>query len=237
MGDEETGPTYQLLTKNSDGTDGEALGTSKGFDGKGVATHENGDVYDGVFLGGKRNGHGVYTFAANKDKFDGGYNDNKRVGLGKYVYSSKTGNPEIDDAEDAPARGGVYHGNYDGFRSGKGVFKYVNGDTYSGDWKNGKKHGQGSYRYASDGSSLVGKWEDGTFVDGKWVLATGVFFVGSFKYNQPIGEGCWVMPNGNQVFGKFEQIEEREDDADPEEPPSSVRVEWTSLKSVAVRGE
>merc|ERR1712137_491889 len=115
---------------------------------------------------------------------------------------------------------------------------YTNGDTYSGDWSHNKKHGEGTYRYALDGATMSGRWEAGYFIQGKWTLPSGVFYVGSFKWNQPIGDGVWVFPNGNQLLGSFTQVEDREDEEPPEDPdapveikpPKSVAVTWKSSK-------
>ena len=40
---------------------------------------------------------------------------------------------------------------------------YPNGDEYTGEFKDGKRHGQGSFTLA-DGSKEVGKFKDGNFV-------------------------------------------------------------------------
>mmetsp|Transcript_18393 Transcript_18393/g.45946 ORF Transcript_18393/g.45946 Transcript_18393/m.45946 type:complete len:239 (-) Transcript_18393:429-1145(-) len=237
MADEDSEPKYQLKVKE----DGDIRDTSKHFDGAAVATYLNGDVYDGTFLAGRRDGTGSYTFANNGDKYVGGYLENKRSGMGKFCYSEKPAE-EPEDPENAPVRGGEYHGEWaENKREGGGTFKYVNGDTYSGAWKHGKKHGKGVYRYSSDGSTLSGKWADGMFVQGTWTLANGVKYVGSFKWNQPIGDGVWVFPGGNQLCGSFTQVEERDEDETADEetpaeakPPNAVAVSWKSGVSVRV---
>jgi len=38
---------------------------------------------------------------------------------------------------------------------GKGLYKWVNGDTYDGEWKEGNKHGYGVWKNDS-GDSYVG---------------------------------------------------------------------------------
>ncbi|MCH5274123.1 MAG: hypothetical protein J1E35_10645 [Lachnospiraceae bacterium] len=40
------------------------------YEGRGVYTYANGDIYGGDFKGGVREGHGVYRFA-NGDVYDG----------------------------------------------------------------------------------------------------------------------------------------------------------------------
>lgn len=41
--------------------------------------------------------------------------------------------------------------------SGYGVYKYANGATYRGEWKNNKHHGKGEYQFPN-----------GTFYEGDW---------------------------------------------------------------------
>ncbi|CAD7929749.1 unnamed protein product [Amoebophrya sp. A25] len=236
MADEDTEPKYQLKVK----PDGDILDTSKHFDGDAVATYLNKDVYDGTFLSGRRDGKGTYIFGNNKDCYAGGYLENKRHGMGRFVYSADP--PEApEDPENAPVRGGEYHGMWaENKREGGGTFKYVNGDTYSGNWKHGKKHGKGVYRYQADGSTLDGKWADGMFVQGTWTLTSGVKYVGSFKWNQPLGDGVWVFPDGNQLCGTFTQVEERDEEeavegeAPADTAPKSVAVSWKSNVTVTI---
>ena len=40
--------------------------------------------------------------------------------------------------------------------NGLGVMNYKNGDQYDGDWKRGKKHGEGLYRY-KNGAYYTGR--------------------------------------------------------------------------------
>jgi hypothetical protein len=40
---------------------------------------------------------------------------------------------------------------------------HTNGDRYEGQWKDGKRHGQGTYFYASGGQK-AGQWSEGKFV-------------------------------------------------------------------------
>ncbi len=89
MGDEPEPPgVYALVT-----ADGQNLPKSRGYSGKGKATFENGDTYEGDFMNGIRHGKGVYTYK-NGDKFTGTYSNNKRSGLGRLDF----------------AKGGFYHG-------------------------------------------------------------------------------------------------------------------------------
>jgi hypothetical protein len=43
--------------------------------------------------------------------------------------------------------------------SGKGVYKFANGDMYTGNFTNGKKNGVGKYNYAN-GDIYEGEWKN-----------------------------------------------------------------------------
>ena len=67
--EEEQGPKYVLVTE-----DGETrkLG-SLYYTGKATASFPNGDLYEGEFVEGKRQGRGCYRYAATGDKYDGNW--------------------------------------------------------------------------------------------------------------------------------------------------------------------
>ena len=74
---------------------------------------------------------------------------------------------------------------YSGFfknnkRHGQGTFSYKNGDKYSGNWKNSKKHGRGTYTWKS-GDKYVGQWQKNN-MHGQGVM--------TFK-NGKIQRGIW----------------------------------------------
>jgi len=64
--DSEDGPKYTFVTEN-----GERKTTSRGYTGKAQASYSNGDIYEGDFLDGIREGRGKYLYATNGDKYDG----------------------------------------------------------------------------------------------------------------------------------------------------------------------
>jgi len=54
--------------------------------------------------------------------------------------------------------GSVYNGEWeDGKRHGQGIYRYINGDYYDGEWKDGRKHGKGFYLFANQGIMYDGK--------------------------------------------------------------------------------
>lgn len=56
---------------------------------------------------------------------------------------------------------------------GKGIYKWVDGRFYSGEYVNDKKHGKGAYRWA-DNRVYIGTWADGRQEgEGHIVMPTG----------------------------------------------------------------
>lgn len=261
MGDDEEDnePKYKLFVK---GTDGPRDNGSRDFTGQGKAEYKTGDIYDGDFVEGKRHGKGSYTFKANGDYYCGGYEDNMKSGFGKLIYSGKKGEDDeggdaADEDEEAPVLLpskylGVFANNQRGCKEdqdpskvpSEGTFCYPNGDVYVGQWRAGKKHGNGSYTFAKDETKLVGEWEGGKIANGRWIFPNGTFYCGPFRYNKPNGKGVWVFKNGNQLTGEYIQKEKAgEDDADagdeeegkPKKDPE-VSCSFKCGKPVAVKG-
>ena len=52
----------------------------------------------------------------------------------------------------------------DGKRHGTGTMNFSNGDVYFGEWKNARQHGQGFY-IQSDGSINREQYENGTLIE------------------------------------------------------------------------
>ena len=81
------------------------------------------------------------------------------------------------------------------------LYIWENGSRYVGEWKEGKKHGQGTYTW-SDGKKYVGEYKDGLpNGQGTYTLPNGEKYIGEFKDNKP-----WVITkydkNGN-IKGKI----------------------------------
>lgn len=114
---------------------------------------------------------------------------------------------------------------------GFGVWFNTNGDNYKGDWKNGKKHGQGTYIWA-DGRKYTGAWEnDYRNGQGHWIYPEkgheykgewkngffhghGVFIIttaegqeiydGEYKRSKKHGYGTWTFPDGSIYEGELQ---------------------------------
>jgi hypothetical protein len=63
------------------------------------------------------------------------------------------------------ADGFTYEGRWSiGEISGLGVATYTNGDIYSGEFRSGRRQGDGTMTYAASGQVADGEWQDGALV-------------------------------------------------------------------------
>ena len=216
---------YQLVTENN-----ETKTSSRGFTGYGTATYENGDIYEGDFIDGKRLGTGIYRYAKTGHRYEGGWDENVKSGIGKMLYNGV----------------GEYHGYWEnGRRHGEGVFTYKNGDVYSGWWKYGQKSGYGTYQFKETGMKMTGDWESGCLNAGQWIYPNGLYFQGNFANNKPKGPGTWYFKNGNTLEGTFEQAphvkgedeppseEELNEEGNPIEKKAKFNLLWNTTTKIA----
>lgn len=64
------------------------------------------------------------------------------------------------------SNGNKYIGEWkNGKKSGQGVMIYENGDLYDGGWKQGKRNGQGTLTLKNGDISHKGEWKDGMPLD------------------------------------------------------------------------
>jgi hypothetical protein len=81
------------------------------------------------------------------------------------------------------------------------IYNDAKGNLYVGDFKYGKKSGQGTYTYAN-GNKYVGEFKDGrqngkgTFTSAK----VGNYF-GEFRDGKPTGQGTYTYTNGDKFVG------------------------------------
>eukprot|EP00930_Biecheleria_cincta_P017328 TRINITY_DN13808_c0_g2_i1.p1 TRINITY_DN13808_c0_g2~~TRINITY_DN13808_c0_g2_i1.p1 ORF type:complete len:223 (+),score=27.76 TRINITY_DN13808_c0_g2_i1:30-698(+) len=119
---------------------------------------EDGSVYRGQTLDGKRAGHGVYT--SSTEQYKGQWLNNVQHGGGRQTWSdgrvyegewqagkfSGKGRMEWQKEEGTM----VYEGEYlEDLKDGYGVFLWPDGRCYRGEWLRGKRHGRGSFKTAN----------------------------------------------------------------------------------------
>ena len=121
--------------------------SSEDYTGKAQVQYPNGDVYEGTFLNGVRDGKGTMTYAEQGTKYEGEWKNNLKEGIGKMTFGTD----------------GEYTGHFvAGERSGEGIYKYLKTkDLYSGSWKNGLKHGKGTFIFFDTKMKIVGDWFNG----------------------------------------------------------------------------
>lgn len=140
--------------------------TNKMQNGFATVKLEGGEIYEGFWKNGKRDGKGTCTWPneerkyvgdwvqdrqegrgemtwANGRKYKGEWLNNQPHGRGEYLYPDKS----------------KYMGDwFQGKKHGFGKMKYDNKDEYTGNWKNDLRHGKGKYT-----------WKDGRVDKCEWV--------------------------------------------------------------------
>ncbi|GEM_PF-6594410 len=137
---------------------------------------EDGDVYEGYFQNGKKNGHGTYTWS-NGDVFDGDWMDGKRTGKGKITWSN----------------GASFDGEWKDNRMTEGRYTFPDGETYEGSFQNGKFEGYGKQVFP-DGEKYEGQWHDGKkHGHGTYTWTNGETYEGEWKDNKRCGRGKLIQ--------------------------------------------
>ena len=184
----------------------DAEGTS--FSGTGKITWDNGDVYDGTLVKGRREGKGLFIWA-NGQRFEGDWVQDTPLGQGKMQFAN--GNRyDGDVVAGIPqgtgrmqyASGDDYSGRlHAGVPDGRGTYTWKNGQTFDGEWKAERPNGQGTLKFAN------GNVFEGTVVNGvphgqgKLAFVTGELYTGAVVQGEPEGQGSFSWPNGDQYVG------------------------------------
>jgi tetratricopeptide (TPR) repeat protein len=112
--------------------------------------------------------------------------------------------------------------------NGRGTYRYPDGSEYSGDFRNARMHGQGTYTYAKRGEKYVGEWRNGVIngqgayyyrsgnrYEGEWsdgrknghgvylYASRGDRYEGHFANDQPNGQGTYYYSNGDRYEGEW----------------------------------
>mgnify|MGYP000353734854 CR=1 FL=1 len=79
------------------------------------------------------------------------------------------------------------------YADGQGKYTYPNGESYEGEWKNGKRHGKGILSL-SDGRKYFGKWNLGGYKDKGIVITPDGFKIeGEFNSGEFEGKGRNIL--------------------------------------------
>lgn len=178
---------------------------------------ENGDQYYGdVNAEGQPHGSGRMDYNLNGyyGKYDGHWENGKRCGKGHYHQFSKGGRSHsydyqgewLDDKE---------HGQGTAKDSSEeGVHCSTVTETYTGGFREGKRHGHGVIvednfdgDFTNGKNRFEGEFEDGkTIGHGVWEYANGDRFEGEFSdYGMKNGHGVYTFANGLKFEGEWKQ--------------------------------
>ena len=181
----------------------------------GTFTYPDGNKYVGEWKNDKKHGQGTYA-EADGSKYVGEWKDGIRYGQGTQTYADgrvaegifennnflyakklsptvtakKSPEPSSQVQSSLPpcrgdyiadhwkncfgryihANGDKYAGEFkDAKKHGQGTETFANGDKYVGEWRNGNRHGKGTLTY-SDGTVIEGIWRDGRFPSTETVI-------------------------------------------------------------------
>jgi len=145
-------------------------------------TYPNGDIYDGLWKKGYKNGKGIYK-CQNGITYDGEFYYNDIYGLGKLLHENEI----------------VYEGSFKyGKKDGNGRLLWF-GTIYVGTFKDDKAHGKGTL---SLGASSFGALYEGEFKNnmkhgkGKDLNSVGNLYIGPFSSNKYHGYGTLTTTEG-----------------------------------------
>ena len=94
-------------------------------------------------------------------------------------------------------------GEYSSYDNCFGKYRWDNGDIYMGDWKNGKRTGQGTYT-TSEGNRYVGTFKDNKYSgEGTYTFSNGDKYMGEWEDGKRKGQGTYTHKSGNKYIGEY----------------------------------
>lgn len=91
----------------------------------------------------------------------GEYKDNKKQGTGTFFYPDGSKYEGENTSGVNPLLASYFVHQITGVglwssdqRNGRGVYTYINSDTYNGEWCDNLRHGQGTYQFADTGAKV-----------------------------------------------------------------------------------
>ncbi|KAM9831864.1 radial spoke head 10 homolog B [Neosynchiropus ocellatus] len=109
-------------------------------EGWGVRCYPSGDVYIGQWKNNLRHGEGSLCWQELEQQYDGGWQEGLQHGLGTHVWLLRRMDGSLY------CQSNRYTGEFlMGKRHGRGTFYYASGAIYEGEWRNNRKHGPGKF--------------------------------------------------------------------------------------------
>lgn len=101
-------------------------------------------------------------------------------------------------------KSGTYTGDVkNGKKEGNGTFKWNDGTVYEGEWKNDQINGKGKLTIP-DKDTYEGYFENGQKEgQGKYTFANGDIYEGNFSKDKISGQGKYTFKNGDTYSGEF----------------------------------
>ena len=171
----------------------------------------SGDKFLGEFVSNEFHGLGTYVYAnGNKDvgEFKNGKLDGFAISFDKYgqiLRQGVWGNDQFLRATDSkPNSSSLPSCPSDTSKSWTdcfGTYDYDGGDSYTGEWRDNKRHGQGIYTYSKD-SKWAGDIFIGEYASNKRIKGTYVFGPNS-EYSGHIYSGFYGAEGDFQGFGTY----------------------------------
>ena len=129
--------------------------------------------------------------------------------------------------------GNKYKGDWkNGKKNGQGTITYPDGTKYVGEFKEDSFHGQGTITYP-DGIKYVGEWKNGNREgQGTWTHPDGTKYVGEFKDEKMNGQGTYILPDGKEYVGEFKDGKKHGRGIETRPNGDKYVGEWTNGKFI-----
>ena len=181
--------------------------------GYGTLTYSNGDKYEGYFKNKLRHGLGEFN-RADGFKYTGEWKDDLKHGQGiatidGLILMGEFKNDKIYKGKYTDHRGLIYIGEFDENSRfhGQGSSTEPDGRNYTGERKNGLRHGRGTLTTNEKNNrlQLTFDWKDDEHnYKGKLVFPDGTKYIGEFNKNLQLhGQGEYTFSDGSKLIGNF----------------------------------
>ena len=86
--------------------------------------------------------------------------------------------------------------------NGRGTMTYATGHKYTGEFKDGIRHGAGIL-HMPGGRKIVGVWENNEITSGTYTEPDGTVYEGQWLFRERNGQGTLTFPDGRKYVGDF----------------------------------
>ena len=86
--------------------------------------------------------------------------------------------------------------------NGRGTMVYATGHRFTGEFKNGVRHGRGVLLMPGN-RKIEGVWVDNEIRQGKFTGADGTVYEGQWEFRERNGQGTLTYPDGRKYVGEF----------------------------------